>query len=111
VAGNNYTGLTIKKIISYPFILLVYIYKYLVSPLLPGGCRHYPSCSVYALDALKIHGPFTGLYLAAGRILRCHPWGTHGIDPVPLYLLKKINLKKFGIRTKKQHPSCDRLKH
>jgi putative membrane protein insertion efficiency factor len=103
--------LSLRKIISFPFILLIYLYKYLISPLLPGGCRHYPTCSVYALDAIRMHGPARGTLMATTRILRCHPWGTHGIDPVPLYIFKKIRLNKYGIRRKKQHPSCDRLKH
>ncbi len=61
----------------------VYFYKYAISPLTPASCRHIPSCSQYALEALKIHGPVKGLYLATRRILKCHPWGTHGYDPVP----------------------------
>jgi uncharacterized protein len=67
----------------------VYFYKYAVSPLTPASCRHIPSCSQYALDALKIHGPFKGLYLATWRILKCNPWGTHGYDPVPPKRMKK----------------------
>jgi len=105
--SNN---ITFRQIFSYPLLVLIYFYRYVISPLMPGGCRHYPSCSVYAIDALKIHGAGKGSLLAAKRILRCHPWGTHGIDPVPLFFLKKINLKKYGIHNKKQHPSCDRLK-
>jgi putative membrane protein insertion efficiency factor len=102
--------ITLKKAATFPFLVLIYIYKYLISPLMPGGCRHYPTCSVYALDALKMHGPAKGTLMASNRILRCHPWGTHGLDPVPILLFKKIKLKKYGIRSKKQHPSCDRLK-
>jgi len=49
-----------------------------------ASCRHIPSCSEYAVEALKIHGPFKGIYLATKRILKCHPWGTYGYDPVPL---------------------------
>lgn len=56
-----------------------------------ASCRHIPSCSEYAVEALKIHGPFKGIYLATRRILKCHPWGTHGFDPVPL---KKIKNEK-----------------
>jgi len=101
----------IRKVLVFPFVALIYVYKYVISPLMPGGCRHYPSCSVYALDALKIHGPGRGPLMAANRILRCHPWGTHGIDPVPRYIIKKVKLKKYGISSKKDHPSYDRLKH
>ena len=62
----------------------VYLYKYVISPMTPASCRHIPSCSEYAVVALKIHGPLKGIYLATKRILKCHPWGTHGYDPVPL---------------------------
>jgi putative membrane protein insertion efficiency factor len=46
-------------------------------------CRYYPSCSTYAVDALREHGPLRGSALAAGRVLRCHPWSPGGVDPVP----------------------------
>ena len=63
-------------------------YQVLLSPLLPPSCRYEPTCSAYALEALKIHGPVRGLWLAARRIARCHPisWlgGGAGFDPVPL---------------------------
>jgi uncharacterized protein len=63
------------------------LYRALVSPLLPASCRFTPTCSAYALDALHTHGPVRGLYLAARRLLRCHPitWlgGSSGFDPVP----------------------------
>lgn len=58
-------------------------YQWLISPILPGACRHLPTCSDYAVQALEIHGPFRGFWLALKRILRCHPWGTSGYDPVP----------------------------
>ena len=62
-------------------------YRALLSPLLPNSCRFTPSCSAYALEALKLHGPITGLWLATRRLLRCHPitWlgGSSGFDPVP----------------------------
>jgi putative membrane protein insertion efficiency factor len=63
-------------------------YRLLVSPLMPHACRFTPSCSVYALEALHLHGPVKGSWLAARRISRCHPisWlgGSSGLDPVPL---------------------------
>ncbi len=74
---------TVRKILIFILSIPVYIYKYLISPWTPASCRHVPTCSQYAIDALKIHGPFKGLWLATRRILRCHPWGTHGYDPVP----------------------------
>jgi len=68
----------------------VYVYKYVISPMTPASCRHIPSCSEYAIEALKIHGPIKGIYLGTRRILKCHPWGTHGYDPVPP---KKVLIK------------------
>ncbi len=64
-------------------LLPVYVYKYGISPFTPASCRHVPTCSEYAVQAIKIHGPFKGFLLAAKRISRCHPWGTEGYDPVP----------------------------
>lgn len=62
-------------------------YRAVISPLMPPACRFEPSCSVYALEALKVHGPVKGLWLTARRLSRCHPisWlgGSSGFDPVP----------------------------
>ena len=58
-------------------------YQRFISPLTPPSCRFTPTCSQYALEALRKHGPLRGLYLAVRRILRCHPWGGSGYDPVP----------------------------
>ena len=63
--------------------LPVYFYRYCISPLTPPSCRYTPTCSQYALEALKKHGPVKGLWLAIKRICRCHPWGGSGYDPVP----------------------------
>lgn len=59
------------------------IYRAAISPMLPASCRYSPTCSEYALEALKKHGPLKGSYLALKRIMRCHPWGGSGYDPVP----------------------------
>jgi len=64
-------------------IIPIKIYQWIISPALPKTCRYYPSCSEYAIDALKIHGPIKGLIMGTKRILSCHPWGGHGHDPVP----------------------------
>jgi uncharacterized protein len=64
-------------------IIPVRIYQYTLGVFLPNSCRHIPTCSEYTIEALKIHGPIKGSYLAIYRILRCNPWGTHGYDPVP----------------------------
>lgn len=74
----------IRKILIFILLIPVYIYQYVISPLLQPSCRFVPSCSQYAIEALKIHGPLKGLWLATWRILRCNPWGGHGYDPVPL---------------------------
>ncbi len=73
----------VMKMLSWVLLGLVYFYKYAVSPLLPASCRHVPTCSVYAVEAIKVHGPFKGFWLTLRRVSRCHPWGTHGYDPVP----------------------------
>jgi putative membrane protein insertion efficiency factor len=79
----------INKILSFLLSLPVLFYRYSISPFLRPSCRHVPTCSQYMLDALKIHGPFTGLVLGTGRILRCRPGGTHGYDPVPLFRFRR----------------------
>lgn len=61
----------------------VLFYKKLISPLLPNCCRFTPTCSSYALEALKVHGALYGSWLTLRRLLRCHPWGGSGFDPVP----------------------------
>jgi len=58
-------------------------YRYLISPMLGPNCRFYPSCSCYAEEAIELHGTLKGSYLAARRLLRCHPWHPGGFDPVP----------------------------
>ncbi len=64
-------------------IFLVGLYQTGISPLIGGGCRFSPNCSSYAREALLRHGAMRGILLAGGRILRCHPWGRSGEDPVP----------------------------
>lgn len=72
-----------KKILTYPFILLIRIYQLFISPLLPSSCRYHPTCSQYAKVALERHGLFKGGWLATKRIFSCNPWGGSGYDPVP----------------------------
>ena len=64
-------------------ILAVQGYRYLISPVLGPRCRFAPSCSDYAIEALRCHGALHGGWLALQRIARCHPWGGSGYDPVP----------------------------
>lgn len=62
---------------------LVWGYRILLAPLFPASCRYNPSCSAYALEALRRHGALRGAWIAALRLARCHPWGDYGYDPVP----------------------------
>lgn len=64
-------------------VLLIKLYKYVISPVLPNACRFYPTCSQYAIEALTRHGLFKGGFLSIKRILRCHPLCDGGYDPVP----------------------------
>ena len=74
----------VRKVLSAPFILLIKFYQVCISPLKGGPtCRFTPTCSQYALEAIRKYGPFKGGWLALRRILRCHPWGGSGYDPVP----------------------------
>ncbi|MBX9891224.1 MAG: membrane protein insertion efficiency factor YidD [Chitinophagaceae bacterium] len=73
----------LKKILSWPFLLLIRFYQYVISPMIGPKCRYTPTCSAYAHEAINKHGPLKGLWLAIKRISKCHPWGGHGYDPVP----------------------------
>jgi putative membrane protein insertion efficiency factor len=73
----------IKRILIFPFIVLIRIYQWVISPWLGPKCRFMPTCSHYAAEALQKHGVWKGLGLAIKRISRCHPWGSSGYDPVP----------------------------
>ncbi|GGP25682.1 membrane protein insertion efficiency factor YidD [Silvimonas amylolytica] len=64
-------------------ILLLQIYRYTLSPLLGARCRFTPSCSQYAIEAVTRYGAVKGGWLTMRRLVRCHPWGGHGHDPVP----------------------------
>ncbi len=72
-----------KKIVIYPFVLLIRIYQYTISPFFPNSCRFTPTCSQYGIEAFQKHGVFKGFWLTLKRVLRCHPWGGSGYDPVP----------------------------
>ncbi len=66
-----------------PLMIFVRLYQYAVRPLLPAACRFTPSCSDYAVEALRVHGALRGTVLAAWRVARCNPWCACGHDPVP----------------------------
>ena len=82
---------------------LIAIYQLFISPFLGANCRHLPTCSQYAKDAVIVHGPLHGSYYALKRILRCHPWAEPKVDPVPPFLnrqkaVKNINAKQPKVR-------------
>lgn len=72
-----------RNLLSELLILPIRLYRACISPLLPPSCRFTPTCSQYAIEALRKHGPLRGLWLTVRRLLRCHPWGGSGYDPVP----------------------------
>ncbi len=81
-------------------LILIGIYKYAISPFTPASCRHYPTCSGYASEAIRKHGVVEGSLMGIKRIGKCHPWGTQGYDPVPLYKFKvfaKGKREKFNL--------------
>ena len=71
------------KIFGYLLIVPIWAYQKLISPFFPSTCRFSPSCSNYAIEAIKKRGPFVGLWLTLKRISKCHPCGGNGYDPVP----------------------------
>lgn len=75
--------MTLRHALSIPFIIPILFYRKCISPLLPPSCRFTPTCSQYALEAFRKYGPIKGFWLSLKRILRCHPFGGSGYDPVP----------------------------
>ncbi len=73
----------LRAVFTAPLLALVWFYRKCIGPYVPKTCRFTPSCSTYALEALRKWGPVKGLALAVWRILRCNPWGGSGYDPVP----------------------------
>ena len=71
------------RLLSATLIAPRQFYRKAISPFTPPSCRFTPTCSQYAIEAIRKHGPFKGMYLAVRRVLRCHPWGGSGYDPVP----------------------------
>jgi len=73
----------VRKILIFPFIVLIKFYQKFISPYKPPSCRFTPTCSQYGLEAFRKYGPIKGGWLTLKRILRCNPWGGSGYDPVP----------------------------
>ena len=83
---------------------LVRLYQYTLGQALPNSCRFQPTCSEYAIQAVEKHG-VRGLWLAAGRILRCHPWGGYCYDPVPP-TTRETEKKDAGHKDARPAESC-----
>jgi len=98
----------LKSLFVFILSVPVYIYRYAISPYLRPSCRHVPTCSQYMLDALKMHGPYTGVLMGTGRILGCRPGGTHGYDPVPLVRFRRYKPLASALKNYKKE---NRLKH
>lgn len=74
----------IAKACNLPFLAVIKVYRLLFSPILGGQCRFEPTCSRYAAEAYRLHGPLKGTQMTTARICRCQPWNKGGFDPVPL---------------------------
>ncbi len=70
-------------LLTWLLVMMVRFYQRFISPLTPPSCRFTPTCSQYAVEAIQKYGPLKGSWLAMKRLLRCHPWGGSGYDPVP----------------------------
>ena len=73
----------LRKQLTRLLAALIRLYQTAFSPMFPPACRYTPTCSQYAIEAIRKHGPLKGTWLAVKRICRCHPWGGSGYDPVP----------------------------
>jgi len=85
----------VRAVVAAPAIWLIRVYQQVWSPMRPQTCRFYPSCSAYAVTALQRFGLLRGSWLAARRLLRCHPWNPGGVDHVP----------PMGAEHMSQHPA------
>jgi putative membrane protein insertion efficiency factor len=86
----------LKKIVVNLLVGLIRMYQLAVSPFNPACCKYHPTCSSYAIEAIKAHGPWRGLVFAAWRLLRCNPWSQGGADPVPNVKAKIIEVENVA---------------
>ena len=83
------------KMVKKPLLLMLFLYKRLISPFLGPCCRFYPSCADYSYQAIGIHGPLKGILISGWRVLRCHPFSHGGVDPVPGEKIAGASLRKI----------------
>lgn len=81
-SNSKTLGARLRTLASLPLLLPVHLYRKLISPFIAPRCRYYPSCSTYAVDALKAYGPIRGSILATWRLVRCNPFSDGGFDYV-----------------------------
>tara|TARA_B100001173_G_scaffold267684_1_gene243730 strand:- start:270 stop:512 length:243 start_codon:yes stop_codon:yes gene_type:complete len=79
----------LNKIVTFPLIFLIRGYQIIISPMIGSNCRFMPTCSEYAMESLRTHGLIKGIFLTIKRVGKCHPWGSHGYDPIPRKMGKK----------------------
>jgi putative membrane protein insertion efficiency factor len=84
-------------------VLLLRVYRTVISPIYGDVCRYYPSCSAYTLGAVQEHGLVIGSALGARRLVRCHPWAEGGIDDVPLKRKRRYSVTPFGFVVPPSH--------
>ncbi|HYI34769.1 MAG TPA: membrane protein insertion efficiency factor YidD [Glaciibacter sp.] len=84
-------------------VLVLRVYRAVISPLYGDVCRYYPSCSAYALGAVQEHGLVIGSAFAARRVARCHPWAEGGIDDVPQKRKRRYRVTSFGFVVARSH--------
>jgi putative membrane protein insertion efficiency factor len=77
-------------------VLILRVYRAVISPLYGDVCRYYPSCSAYAMQAIQHYGVVRGVWMGTRRIARCHPWAEGGIDDVPVREHETVSITRFG---------------
>ncbi len=87
-------GAAVTKAARLVLLAPIWVYRRLISPMLPQRCRYYPSCSAYAEQAIREHGPLRGTWMGMRRLARCHPWAPGGVDHVPPADAQSTDLKR-----------------